>query len=280
MGCVADQRRLQPVALTIAGSDSGGNAGVQADLRVFHGFGVHGCTAITALTAQNPSGVAGLLPATPAFLRLQLKSVFDAYQVRAIKTGMLHDARLIHTVAAFLQLHPGIPLVIDPVMVSTSGTRLLQAAAVNTLLRRLLPLATLITPNLPETEVLLGRTVVDRADAACVLAARFHCAVLVKGGHDAAQQSCDLLCVGQKLYRVRSPVVRHPLSLHGTGCTLSAAITAALASGRSLTEAVVEGKAYVYEAIRTGRCVGPHANVLGMAKCKGTSRVKIEAWAR
>ena len=260
---------FQPVAVTIAGSDCGGNAGIQADLRVFHGFGVHGCTAIAALTAQNPAGVTGVLAVDPAFLRRQLAAIYSAYDVRAIKTGMLQNAALIETVACTLRRHRDIPLVIDPVMVATSGARLLEDAAVTALMRRLLPLATLITPNLPEAEVLLGSPVNDTAaagDAARKLAARFHCAVLVKGGHDSTCRASDALCIGRKLFRISTPVVRHPLSLHGTGCTLSAAIAASLATGRSLVDAVVEGKAYVYEAIRTGRVVGPHATVLGMAQ--------------
>ena len=269
----------QPVALTIAGSDSGGNAGIQADLRAFHGFGVHGCTAIAALTAQNPSGVAGLQPATPDFLRLQLDAIFSSYGVNAIKTGMLLNDALIAVVADVLRRHRNIPLVVDPVMVATSGARLLENAAIEALIRRLLPLAALITPNLPEAEVLLGRPVAGvgaAGEAARELAARFQCAVLVKGGHDTLRQASDALCVGEKIFCLSTPVVRHPLSLHGTGCTLSAAVTAALATGCSLIDAVVQGKAFVYDAIRTGRRVGPHAAVLGMAKRKSVTCVRIE----
>jgi hydroxymethylpyrimidine/phosphomethylpyrimidine kinase len=272
----------QPVALTIAGSDSGGNAGVQADLRAFHGFGVHGCTAIAALTAQNPSGVSDVLAVPPEFLRRQLDAIFAAYDVRAVKTGMLQNAGLIETVVRTLRRHRGIPLVVDPVMIATSGARLLEDAAVSALARHLLPLATLITPNLPEAEALLGRPVADAVAAGAAareLAARFHCAVLLKGGHDAAHRASDALCVGGKLFRLRTPVVRHPLSLHGTGCTLSAAIAASLATGRPLIDAVVEGKAFVYAAIRHGRILGPHATVLGMTRRPTILRVRIEKWA-
>ncbi|MEI8242834.1 MAG: bifunctional hydroxymethylpyrimidine kinase/phosphomethylpyrimidine kinase [bacterium] len=268
----------QPVALTIAGSDCGGNAGIQADLRAFHGFGVHGCTAIAALTAQNPTGVAGILPATSDFLRLQLQTIFDGYYVGAIKTGMLLNAELIEVVAEVLARHKGIPLVVDPVMVASSGARLLEDAAVEALTRRLLPLASLITPNLPEAAVLLGRPVAGGAaagEAARELAALFRCAVLVKGGHGSfSNQASDFLCVGEgQLACLRTPVVRHPLSLHGTGCTLSAAITAALATGCSLADAVAEGKSYVYEAIRHGRTLGPQAAVLGMVNRRDRRRV-------
>lgn len=276
MGLIRPTRRLQPVALTLAGSDSGGNAGMQADLRVFHDFGVHGCTAITALTAQNPDGVRAVQAVSPAFLRAQLAAIFEVYDVRAIKTGMLHNARLIEAAALFLRKHPAIPLVVDPVMVATSGARLLENNAVATLVRRLLPLATLITPNIPEAEVLLGYALPDplaAGEAARVLAERFGCAVLVKGGHGSRKdQACDWLCIGKRLYQVRTAVVRQPLSLHGTGCTLSAAITAALATGAPLTNAVAAGKAYVYDAIRSGCRVGPQAAVLGQVRRIQSSR--------
>ena len=280
MGRVGKIDCSQPVALTIAGSDCGGNAGIQADLRAFHGFGVHGCTALAALTAQNPAGVTGVLSIPPDFLQQQLDVIFAAYAVGAIKTGMLQSAAMIEIVADTLRHRRAIPLVVDPVMVATSGARLLEDAAVEALIQRLLPLASLITPNLPEAEVLLGHPVagLEAAGAAArELAARFRCAVLVKGGHGRTHQASDFLCVGgSKLMRLRTPVVRQPLSLHGTGCTLSAAITAALATGCSLTEAVVEGKAYVYEAIRNGRVVGPRATVLGMVSRKAVSKVSVD----
>lgn len=283
MGRVVKTGRALPVALTIAGSDSGGNAGIQADLRAFHGFGVHGCTALTALTAQNPAGVSSILAVPPEFLQQQLDAIFAAYDVRAIKTGMLQNAALIETVARTVRRHRTISLVVDPVMIATSGAPLLEAAAVAALVRRLLPLAALITPNLPEAEALLGYAVADAAAAGAAareLAARFHCAVLVKGGHDASHSACDALCLGKKLFRLNTPLVRQPLSLHGTGCTLSAAITAALAKGQSLFDAVVEGKAYVYDAIRTGRSVGPQAAVLGMATRAGTNRVVVKSMTK
>ncbi len=272
----------QPVALTIAGSDSGGNAGIQADLRAFHGFGVHGCTAITALTAQNPEGVAGLLPVDPEFLRLQLDAIFARYEIQAIKTGMLLNAGLIEIVAQVLQRHRAIPLVVDPVMIATSGARLLAEDAIEVLQRRLLPLASLITPNLPEAAALLGGPVTGddaAARAAGELAARFRCAVLVKGGHSHfAARAADYLGLGgDNLLRLRTSVVRDPLSLHGTGCTLSAAITAALATGCALTEAVVEGKEFVYQAIRAGRTLGTRATVLGMVRRKEPTHVQVES---
>lgn len=258
--------RQQPVALSIAGSDSGGNAGIQADLRAFHVFGVHGCTALTALTAQNPSGVAGIQAVTPTFLGQQLDAVLDCYAITAIKTGMLATADLIAVVADRLASRPAIAKVVDPVMVASSGARLLETSAVAVLQSRLLPLATLITPNLPETEMLLRRSVEGVADAVAAareLHARYGCAVLVKGGHELHHRATDVLFDGCTAWRLTTPVVTAPLSTHGTGCALSAAITAALACGRELRDAVVAGKAYVYAAIRDGRRVGPAATVMG-----------------
>jgi hydroxymethylpyrimidine/phosphomethylpyrimidine kinase len=163
-------------------------------------------------------------------------------------------------------------------MVATSGARLLEDRAVETLKRRLIPLATLLTPNRPEAEVLLGRAIPDRGEAmvaARELAARYGCAVLLKGGHDPEHPGEDLLCIGGRLTSLSTPVVVDPLSTHGTGCTLSAAIAASLALGRDMETAVAEGKAYVYEAIRTGRVIGPFAAVLGMP-----ARLPVEAVRR
>ncbi len=270
--------RRQAVALTIAGSDSGGNAGIQADLRTFHGFGVHGCTAIAALTAQNPLGVTGVLTADADFLGKQLDAIFACYTVGAIKTGMLANSELIEAAVSRLAEHSAIPTEVDPVMVATSGARLMEDRAVETLKCRLIPLATLLTPNWPEAEVLLGRPLTERGEAilaARELAARYGCAILLKGGHDAVNPGEDLLCIGDRLIALSTQVVTDPLSTHGTGCTLSSAIAASLALGRGLEAAVVEGKAYVYEAIRTGRVIGPFAAVLGMP-----TRVPVEAVRR
>ncbi|MBM4163208.1 MAG: bifunctional hydroxymethylpyrimidine kinase/phosphomethylpyrimidine kinase [Lentisphaerae bacterium] len=255
-----------PAALTVAGSDSGGNAGIQADLRAFHVFGVHGCTAVAALTAQNPWGVDAVLPVSPDFLGLQLDAVLPHYAIGAAKTGMLATAGLIAAVADRFARYPDILKVVDPVMVASSGARLLEAEAVAALCMRLLPLATLITPNLPEAEALLGRSIrglAAAAGAARELRGRFGGAVLIKGGHDAAHRARDVLCDGEGTVVIESPAVDQPLSTHGTGCSLSAAITAALARGGSLRDAVIAGKAYVYEAIRTGVRVGSGAAVLG-----------------
>ena len=256
-----------PVALTIAGSDSGGNAGIQADLRAFHAMRVHGCTAIAALTAQNPDGVRDIQLASAEHLGRQLDAILDSYAVAARKTGMLATSELINVVAGRLAAYPGILKVIDPVMVATSGARLLADEAVAALREKLLPLATLVTPNLPEAEVLADARLDSDAAimaAARALTARYGCGVLLKGGHDRARPSRDLLSLPDgNLWWLATPVIAEPRSTHGTGCTLSAAIAAALAKGRSLLEAVVDGKAFVYESIRTGRGLGPRATVLG-----------------
>jgi hydroxymethylpyrimidine/phosphomethylpyrimidine kinase len=248
-------------------------------LRAFQVFGVHGCTAIAALTAQNPFGVAGIQPVTPAFLGQQLDAVLDCYDVGALKTGMLATAGLIDVVADRLASRPAIAKVIDPVMIATSGARLLEDSAVAALQTRLLPLATLITPNVPEAEVLLGRPVEGLAGAAAAareLHARYGCAVLVKGGHEVQHRATDVLFDGRIAWRLTTPVVAAPLSTHGTGCALSAAIAAALACGRNLREAVVAGKAYVYAAIRDGRRVGQIATVMGTPACVAVEDVVIE----
>jgi len=275
----SDGIRRLPVALTIAGSDSGGNAGIQADLRAFHMFGVHGCTVLAALTAQNPFGVEGILTADADFVAAQLDAVLDVYSVSALKTGMLSSPEVIEAVADRLTCQGRILKVFDPVMVATSGARLLQDDAVGLLKSRLLPLGTLVTPNLAEAGVLTGRTVETReemSDAARALADAFGCAVLVKGGHAEGTCAEDILFDGERVYRLTSPRVTGPLSTHGTGCSLSAAIAASLACGKALLDAVAEGKAYVYEALRTGAYVGEQAAVLGTPTRLPLERVTVE----
>jgi hydroxymethylpyrimidine/phosphomethylpyrimidine kinase len=265
--------------LTIAGSDSGGNAGIQADLRAFRTFGVHGCTAITALTAQNPFGVRSVLVADAAFMGEQLDAVLDVYGIGALKTGMLATAEIIEVVASRLSLHNRIPKVIDPVMIATSGASLLADDAVDVLRKQLLSLATLLTPNLPEAAVLLGKPVStpeEQRDAARRLSDMFGCAVLVKGGHGTGICAEDVLFDGDTLSLVSSPRIEEPLSTHGTGCSLSAAITASIACGNDLLCAVVEGKAYVYESIRTGVTVGDVATVLGTPQSLPIEQIRIQ----
>jgi len=221
-----------PVCLTIGGSDSCGGAGIQADLRVFEALGVHGCSAITALTAQNPSHISRIEAVSLAQFDAELHAVFDYYDVVAVKTGMLLDVEHIAVLSAVLhERHKG-ALVVDPVMMSSSGTRLLQAAAVDTVIHALLPMATLLTPNLDEAAVLLGESAItDASQAAIALQAKFGCAVLLKGGHADGDTLLDVLCDnGGRIHEFTHP--RQTWSVqqrHGTGCRLASAITAKLA---------------------------------------------------
>ena len=247
------------IALTIAGSDSSGGAGIQADLKTFSAFGVYGASAITALTAQNTRGVQGVEPVSPAFVARQIASVLDDLAVGAIKTGMLANAAIIEVVASALAARPGGPLVVDPVMVATSGDQLLADNAVATLIARLLPLATLVTPNLPEAARLLGLAIAaTEAEAQAQLLALGRLgarAVLLKGGHGTGPEAVDLLLSEGRVTRLASPRIASPHT-HGTGCTLSAAIAALLAQGADLVSAVTRAKAYVHSAVAAGRHLG------------------------
>jgi hydroxymethylpyrimidine/phosphomethylpyrimidine kinase len=241
-----------PVALTIAGSDPGGGAGVQADLRTFAAFGVHGASVLAALTAQDTRGVHATLEVPPAFVVLQLDAVLDDLPVRAAKTGMLHRAAVIDAVVARLGARPLPHLVVDPVLAASGGEALLEPAGIAVLRERLLPLATLVTPNLREAEVLTGRTVSEPAEmreAARALVALGARAALVKGGH-LPGDALDVLYDGHEFRELRAPRVEGR-RLHGTGCVLSAAITAGLALGDHLADAVAEAKRYVTRAIET-----------------------------
>ncbi|HTY86783.1 MAG TPA: bifunctional hydroxymethylpyrimidine kinase/phosphomethylpyrimidine kinase [Candidatus Acidoferrum sp.] len=252
----------RPVALTIAGSDSGGGAGVQADLKTFAALGVHGTSAITCLTAQNPRRVLAVEPCPPDMLRRQIEAVFEELPPRAAKTGMLFSADLIQVVAEYFKkqkVNRSVPLVVDPVMVSTSGARLLKPAAEKQLTEKLLPLAALITPNLDEVGALLGwkpSSIEEMRAAGREMQRRYGTAVLIKGGHlRAAREAVDILFDGRAEWLLSAPFVRG-VSTHGTGCTYSAAITAALALGYALPRAVGLGKRYVTAAIRQSYRLG------------------------
>lgn len=245
-----------PVVLTIAGSDSGGGAGIQADLRTFALHGVHGASVIAALTAQNTCGVQGVFPVPAAFVQAQLDSVLTDLRVVAAKSGMLGDPEVIGRLAeTWRRERPG-PLVVDPVMVATSGDRLLPVAAEQVLVERWLPLAELLTPNLPEAEVLLGRPigsdVAAREVAGRELQARWGCWVLLKGGHADAR---DLLIGPGHLQWLGGERIETPHT-HGTGCHLSAAIAARLGRGEAVPEAVVAAKAWLTRALQEARPVG------------------------
>lgn len=250
-----------PIALTIAGSDSGGGAGIQADLKTFAALGVHGASVITCLTAQNPRRVLAVESCSPRLLRQQLAAAEEELPPAAVKTGMLLNATNVRIVVDFFKAGRRPPLVVDPVMVSTSGTRLLQPAASKILLNELLPLAMLVTPNLDETEILTGRkpvSVEDLRTAAREIHARYGCAALVKGGH--LQSSCtavDIFYDGKTELFLAAPFVRG-ISTHGTGCTYSAAITAGLAAGAKLPDAVGRAKHFITQVIANSHRIQKH----------------------
>jgi hydroxymethylpyrimidine/phosphomethylpyrimidine kinase len=243
---------MTAIAVTIAGSDSSGGAGIQADLKTFSALGVYGASVITALTAQNTRGVSGIHDVPAAFITAQIDAVFSDLKVGAVKIGMLSQPAAIKAVAAGLRRHEVKNVVLDPVMVAASGDRLLAPEAVEVLRRVLIPRATLITPNLPEAAALLDALeattepeMKDQAQQLLELGAK---TVLLKGGHATGAESVDFLVQSTSVARLaadRIPTV----NTHGTGCTLSSAIAAGLAKGLSLAEAVREGKAYVTAAI-------------------------------
>lgn len=260
---------MKPCCLTIAGSDSGGNAGVQADLRAFHAYGLHGCTVFAALTAQNPFGVSAVHSVPPDFVAAQLDAVLGVYNIRALKTGMLAEPGAIEIVAGRLRQHPEISKVIDPVMVATSGAKLISDSAISVLKSQLLPIATLVTPNIPEAEVLCGC-----AASPAEMARRIHCeygvAVLVKGGHGEGCTSVDTLCdTDGEITEFSSPRIIDPVSTHGTGCSLAAALAAELALDHPLTDAVRGAKHFVHSAIASSYLVGPNCGVLGFGRSHG-----------
>jgi len=259
------KRKTLPVALTIAGSDSGGGAGIQADLKTFAALGVHGTSTIACLTAQNPRRVLGVEACSPKMLRQQIEAVFAELKPAAVKTGMLFSAENISVVASFFKKRTAKneerKLIVDPVMVSTSGARLLKPAAEKVLMAKLLPLATLVTPNLDEAEILAGRkisTPEQMRTAARKIHGDFGCAVLLKGGHlNGCREAIDVFFDGESELLLSAPFVRG-VSTHGTGCTYSAAICAALALGHELPHAVEIGKNFITQAITDSYKIGAH----------------------
>lgn len=268
--------RLSGRVLVVAGSDSGGGAGIQADIKTITAMGAYAATAITALTAQNTLGVHGVLPVPPDFVVWQMEAVLDDIGADAVKTGMLGDAASIERVCETLAARAGmIPVVVDPVMCATSGARLLPVEAVTVLKCRLLPMATLLTPNLPEAEALVGMAIPDRAAmgrAAMALLTLGANAVLLKGGHLRGDTVVDLLATEDGVEEFAAPRIasRHT---HGTGCTLASAIAAGLAQGMELRAAIVRARDYVRAAIATapgfGAGHGPlnHAVTVGAEAC-------------
>jgi hydroxymethylpyrimidine/phosphomethylpyrimidine kinase len=254
-------RNSTRVALTVAGSDSGGSAGIQADLKTFHALGVFGTSAITWVTAQNPDRVSAVQPIEPRIVAEQIDRVFEAFRVRAAKTGMLYDAGIIETVAGAFARRRFRRLVVDPVMVSSSGALLLKKDAIPTLTSKLFPLAALVTPNLAEAEALCRgriRTLLDLRDASRLLSEHFGVAFLVKGGHlPGTARAVDVLWCSGRLHEFSVPRVPK-IKTHGTGCVYSAAITAHLALGCDLVGAVGRAKILVTKAIRDAVRVGKY----------------------
>jgi len=274
-------RKTLPVALTIAGSDSGGGAGIQADLKTFAALGVHGASAITCLTAQNPKRVVAVEPCSPKMLRRQIEAVFEELKPAAVKTGMLFSAKNISVVAEFFRNSKlktkNLKLIVDPVMVSTSSARLLQPGAEKLLREKLLPLATLVTPNLDEAEILAGQKICSPEDlrsAAREIRSRYGCAVLVKGGHlKNCRMAIDVFFDGETELLLSAPFVKG-VATHGTGCTYSAAICAALALGHDLPRSVEIGKNFITAAIAGSYRIGKYF-ALGQLKNSAGAAGKI-----
>ena len=245
-----------PVALTIAGSDSGGGAGIQADLKTFAALGVHGTSAVTAITAQNTMGVTDILELPVELVRQQIAAVVGDIGVQAAKTGMLSSAAIIETVAGAVEEHGLNLLVVDPVMVAKGGAKLLRDDAVDALRTRLIPLAAVLTPNLPEAEVLLGRsitTLAARKEAARELVAMGARAAIVKGGH--SEDVTDVFFDGEQLIELHAARIDTPHT-HGSGCVFSAAITAWLARGADPLYAATEAKSFITAAIANSLEIG------------------------
>ena len=237
-------------ALTIAGSDSSGGAGIQADIKTMTANGVYAMSAITALTAQNTTGVTGIFETTPDFLAKQLDAVFTDIFPDAVKIGMVSSAELIEVIAEKLRFYGAKNIVVDPVMVATSGSKLLRDDAVKALTEQLLPMADLLTPNIPEAEILSGRSISDAAGmeaAARYISETYHCSVLCKGGHQ-VHDADDLLWRNGSGKWFRGRRIQNP-NTHGTGCTLSSAIASNLAKGYDLDTSVERAKAYISGAL-------------------------------
>ena len=244
-------------ALTVAGSDSSGGAGIQADIKAMTMNGVYAMSVITALTAQNTVGVKAILDSTPEFLKSQLDAVFEDIFPDSIKIGMVSSAELIDVIADRLKFYNAKNIVVDPVMVATSGSSLIRTDAIKTLTTKLLPIATLVTPNIPEAEILSDMKIRSREDmikAAMFIEKNYGCSVLLKGGHS-ADNANDLLCENGRLIWFDGKRIDNP-NTHGTGCTLSSAIAANLAKGFSLYESVKKAKDYVFNAIAAGLDLG------------------------
>ena len=249
---------IKPVALTIAGSDSGGGAGIQADIKAMEANGVFATSVLTAITAQNTQAVTAAFDLPLELIAAQIDAVFDDFEIGAVKTGMLSSAGIIETVVEKVDERGMRPLIVDPVMISTSGFALLEDEAVQVIIDRLIPRATLVTPNAHEAGLLAGaeiRSIQDAKDAAWQIKVMGAQAVLVKGGHLEGEEAIDIFFDGSDFAYFKAPFIDTPHT-HGTGCTYASAIAANLAKGLELMPAIDQAKRYVTEAIRHGLAIG------------------------
>ncbi len=249
--------KILPTVLTIAGSDSGGGAGIQADLRTFSALQVYGCSVITAVTAQNPDEVrrVDILPAES--IKSQLEAVLASFPIRYAKTGMLGNQEIIESIAVIAKKYH-LNLIVDPVMISTSGAKLLEDSAIAVIKEKLFPLAAWITPNIPEAEFICNRQLsnpAELAEAALYLYEQFNCNCLLKSGHAlTSNQATDIICYQGKLFTISSPTVKiNGNTAHGTGCTLSSALAAFSAQGKNWQQAIMQAKAFVYGSLCESR---------------------------
>lgn len=265
---------MTPIVLTIAGSDSSGGAGIQADLKTFSALGAYGASVITALTAQNTQGVTSVHAVPQEFVTAQLDAVFSDLDIKAVKIGMLANAGVVEAVANWLEDYQDLPIVLDPVMVATSGDPLLESDAEALLRDRLVPLADVLTPNLPEAGRLLDQPVAEEEVEVRAQARALHdlgpSAVLIKGGHAQGPEVVDTLFDGTRFDRIAMPRVETK-NTHGTGCTLSSAIAACLAHGTSIRDGVFRAKAYISGAIQ-------HADELDVGQGSGPVHHFHELW--
>lgn len=254
--------RTYPFVLTIAGSDCSGGAGIQADIKTISALGAYAASAITAITVQNTCGVTGIHPVPPSYVKGQIEAVMDDICPQAIKIGMINDTKIVEVIAEMLQKYQPQFVVFDPVMVSTSGCKLMEDEAIEAITTRLIPLATLITPNLSEAEILAGQKIrtVEEMQRQAKEMLKLGCrGVLIKGGHLEGGRMCDVLqTVGEEAPHLFAAPKVDSRNTHGTGCTLSSAIATYLALGETVTDAVEKAKQYVYKGIEAGKdvCIG------------------------
>lgn len=278
-------QEFYPVALTIAGSDSGGGAGIQVDVRTFNAYGVYGCTAISAITAQNPDGVRRIDPIPAAGVQAQIEAVCDRYAVRYVKTGMLFNCEIVEAVAAAVKKYK-LQVIVDPVMVATSGAVLLEEPAIEALRSKLLPVAQWMTPNLPEAELLLGRPLQSEADyaaAALECAKRWGCRCFLKSGHAEEQRdhAVDYIALPDgAIFTLTSPRLPDHGASHGTGCTLSAALAANLAVDSPWKRAVCEAKSFVLGSLAETVMLGDRLEAMYPPEEDYQGYVKLEEYRK